>query len=319
MRILRSLLSFLVLGTIFGVVGFFITREVLFWVGTNSVRGSLLEIQRAQSRGNYYTQCLQKSGDSVFQDPSVTLQLRFLNDTDYVLEAICNGSRYDSLVISRKSLPFGMTKLPGTAGIVWGEALSTITITIFDEPFDSFEKATGMSLSFLRKQTTIGVEGFAIIYPEQSEYQGFSPVSSCEGYGYQCCHVDREIGVGEQIIGLDECEKTCFSACTSRPVLLAFTTNPFFTNQVTREIEIANGDSITFAYVGEVQGSEWVQGLLDFGDGQQTSVMGSRGEAHHKYSCPGGGCTYKANLTLLDQWGSESSATGLSTITVVVK
>lgn len=318
MRILRFLLSFLIFISIVGIVVFFIARELLFWMGTNSVREALLTLQRAQTRGNYYSQCLQNTGDSVNQDVSVLLQMRFINERDYVLEAVCNGVRYDALVIGRDSLPYGMTKLPGTAGVIWGNSLSTITVTIFDAPLTEIENVTGLSLSFLRKYSTIGVDENKVVYSEISEQKGISPISSCEGYGYQCCHADRQIGVGEQITGLDECEKTCFSSCISRPVLLAFTTNPFFTDTSTRTVEINSGESVTFAFVGSAESSEWMQAILDFGDGQQTSIMSTRGEAHHRYDCPTGGCEYNANVTLLDQWGSESSATGLSTIRIVV-
>jgi hypothetical protein len=123
--------------------------------------------------------------------------------------------------------------------------------------------------------------------------------------------------VGNKIDGLQSCEKTCYSACASRPYVLSFTSNPFF-NVKDRSVEIQSGESIDFSYVIDQGSSKSVQVFIDYGDGSSDQSLEKNGMFSHSYQCEGDMCEHTAQIRVTDAAGVESAWTQTSHITVKV-
>lgn len=317
MRFLSTLFSFLIFIAILAVGVFFLSRELLLWWGVNSFKSSIRAVDREANNASYAAECMQRNPDSGV--PDVTVQLRFTSGTEYVIEAVCSQFSRDPVLISKNHLPPFITKVPGSSGIVWGMARSAVELQVFDELVTEVQKTIKMNVAFLEKSRVVGVENNALVVLAADEDLGYGPVTSCEGYGFQCCRAETHIGVGERITGLDECSDSCYSSCSSRPVVLSFGTIPLF-DPKTRQVTVPSGAAIDFSYVADSPGANFIQAKIDFGDGTNPGKLeGSSNKTTHVYTCPSGSCTYVARLTLQDSWRVESFDSPISALNIVVQ
>lgn len=299
MRIITSLLTSLVIivvaGGILGLVG----REVWLIWGTYQVRFALQEIRTLATHPEEYVQACQKKGAlSLSQASNNTFQVRFTSSTEWNVEVVCANFTLDPVVISSGSLPKGVTKVPGTTGIIWGTTPSVIT------------------LEFLGRQRTIGVDNEDIGTFDQASSQA-GPATSCEGYGYTCCIEANSTGVGESFSGAINCPTTCFATCQSRPVILSIATQPF-ADQATRQVTIARGETFELNYVVDFgsPGTGTVQ--VDFGDGSSEESAKANGSHTHTYACTSAQCRYSVTVTATDSLGTVSATTTITRFDVVV-
>jgi hypothetical protein len=318
MRVLQTFFSFLLFLTLVAVGGFFLSRELLMWWGVNSFKSSLYTLQREVNNSSYSAQCLQRSTISDTSQPQI--QLRFTSDTEYVVEAICSQFSNDPILISKNHLPPFISKVPGTGGVLWGEYRSAVELRVFETIVEEIQKIINMNVQFLEKSRVVGVEtDTVVILPSTEKDLGTGPVASCEGYGFQCCHVGTHVGVGELITGLNECSDSCYSSCSSRPLVLSFNTTPLFDPR-TRQVTVSSGAAVDFSYVGDAPGATSLKAILDFGDASTpVHLEGTTGKTTHVYSCPTGSCTYAAKLSLVDNWKVDSFDSSISKIEIVVQ
>lgn len=317
MRILKLFFSALVFFTIITVVGLFVLREALLFMGGSTVRKSLQTVVLTQNRGAYTTQCQQLGSSALSGERLVTYQLRFLSSTEYVLEAICEGFSFDPILIERKSLPKFVTKVPGTSGFLLTPVSSGIGLQVFVQEIKRASEMLGIDFSFFQREKNIVAQNGIVVEDTELYSLGNGPVTSCVGYGYQCCNDISHVGVGDKINGLVDCEKSCFSSCATRPIILSFNSSPLM-DPVTRTSTVRNGDVVEFTYVADAGTADSVAGVLDFGDGKKLPVAGLAAQTSHTYTCQTYQCTYVVSLTLEDSWGVSSAATTVSRITILV-
>jgi hypothetical protein len=302
MRILKFLMSsFLVIGVL--VIGvFLIGREILLLWGTSSVRSSLTELQSISRNATEYVRLCRQKGTPEDQVAIARLQLRFLSDTEYVSEVLCNQFLLDPIVIRSQKLPLLVNKVAGSSGILWGTDRS------------------GIALEVLGRKRSVIVDNKQIIGAPGNAALGFSPESSCQGYGYQCCQAETTSGVGSSYAQVNDCPKSCFSACVPRPVILSFTTDPFADAQ-TRTVSITSGENVTFSYVASYDADKKVTPTIriDYGDGQTDQKANLSGIFEHQYSCTQRTCSFQAHISAVLPKGTLSADTQLTKITISVR
>lgn len=318
MRILKFLFTTLFFFGVIGVGGFLVIREGLLYRGVSSLERSLQELRSAAGSGVYDNECQNRGGgDNTSEfDEVVSYQLRFLSQREYVLEAVCYQFSLNPIVISRGVLPEFISKSVGNSGFLWSRtAVSSVELAVFGDLEKQIQKYVKFDTSFLVRKKSLVVAHNNIATQGSPVPGSRGPVTSCQGYGYQCCEQLSQIGIGNQIKGTTGCSETCFSTCASRPHILFFNSNPFFDIK-TRILTLDTTQAVEFTYVADSDGSEELTGIFDFGDGQQTRIIGRQGHASHTYSCPQGRCKYTAKIRLTDKWGVESTDTPINQIII---
>ncbi len=316
MRILLSMLKVFFALLVLAAVVLLISREALLISATHVITSSLGELQRAGTKGTHIGQC-QNRGFGFIDGSEAVMQLRFLSDTEFVLEVKCSENSTEAILISRKNLPPFVTKVQGGSGFpLFGRSAIKI------EVFRSFETMLKSVLFFeptflLRSKTIAAEDGFIIEDFSPFDFEN-GPITSCSGYGYFCCDAVAEKGAGEQIIGLNGCEERCYASCVARPLVLSFTTNPFFDFK-TRKLSLRNGETVEFSYVVDTPAGTTATATFDFGDGETSTAEGENGTVSHTYSCPNTTCEYPASIQVIDNWGIESIISDVSKLMVVVE
>lgn len=302
MRILSFLVKAVLIIAILLGIGFLTMREVLLIVGENQVKTSLSKLKYISKNSTDYARICRQKGVEPGQPTIAAYQLRFLSDTEYVTEVICNQFQNDPIQVEQQTLPMSVKKLPLSSGIIWGDDLSGIGIEVWG------------------RRRAIIVENQVVLYEpvnEKTNY-GISPTASCASFGFSCCVNDISQGVGAQYTGVTDCPQTCYSACQPRPVVLAFTTDPYIDPQ-TKTTTVSQGQEVRFAYVVDDQGITTSQITLDFGDGSQAQSTQLSDELSHTYTCQQASCTYTAHLTVRSAEGLEAAETQVNQIQIQVK
>ncbi len=316
MRILRYFLTGLILISVLGIGVFFIAREVSMYWGVSTLRGSVQELAKAESQGSYQTQCRQE-GRAIGPN-GVIMQLRFLSDTEYVLEALCNEASTQPISVGREALPPFITKIKGTSGFIANGGISGIELASFWALGQELEKSLRIPAKYITKQKILQMEESVLVETLDPTVVGNGPITSCTGYGYTCCRVESQKGTGDRIDGLFDCEETCYAQCVSRPLVLSFTSNPFYEIK-TRTVTIPAGTTVEFIYVGDGGQSDSISGFIEFGDGSSEPITEESGMADHTYTCATSTCTYVARVQFTDKWGVDSAELPVTKVTVVVQ
>lgn len=301
MRILKFLLTSILIVAILGGVGFLVTREALLIWGVAKLRTSLSQLKQIdRNRDNYISEC-RKQGAELNENIISRLQLRFVSDREFVLEVICAQFQLSPILVGEVSLPPFVTKVPGSSGVIWGDDQS------------------GVVLSVWGRQRAVIVEQRELIYETPKESLSFSngPTTSCQGYGFVCCQEETSQGTGDQYTGVTDCPRSCYSACVSRPVVLSFVSDPFMDPQ-TRVASISSGETVTFTYVVDSQ-KPLSEVRIVYGDGQTEAAAESDGSFTHTYLCNSGACQNEVFLTATDVTGATAVLTPVSKISIQVQ
>lgn len=302
MRVLSSLfISFVVLAMV-SIAGFFVVREALLFWGVATVRQSL-ETLRGISRnsGTYIQACQQKGATAEPNQPLLSeLRLRFTSSTEYELEVICGQFRLDPISIASGTLPFLVTKVPGTSGIVWDSAASGVVLGLWG-----------------RQQAVVADSGLTIVGDPKKTDLGFGPQTSCQGFGYQCCSAETTTGTGDQFKEALDCPLSCFAQCQARPVVLSLTTSPP-ADLAERVVRVRAGEAVTFSAVVDPGHVGSATTTFDFGDGQQATSTAQTVSESHAYQCLQASCRYQFKAVIVDANKGVSAQTPLSMLVVEV-
>lgn len=295
MRVIKFFFRSVVILTMVGAVVGLGAREILLSLGVSQIKSSLSSMRKANAQRSYLEACRQKGSGS----PTSTIQLRFISDTEYLYEVVCGQFSLDPIVIETKNLPFLVQKKPGSSGIIWGNNLSGITLEIFG------------------RSKSIWVESEDIFQSSEMVELGFGPISSCSGYGFNCCQIASQAGTGEQLQGVNDCPRSCFSACMSRPVLLSLSSQPF-ADRNTRILTVKSGELVDFSYVVDKGEAESIQVTLEYGDGEKDLFTQTNDQSNHSYLCQTVRCEYLLKLSVVDNNGVEASDSQLNRMRIVV-
>lgn len=302
MRILWYLFSSLfILAVVAGLVAL-VGREVMLTLGVQEVRKSVLLMQKTAANPSVYlAQCQQRGAIALSEESLIsTLQLRFTSSNEYVVEVLCTSFSLDPIVIETTQLPWRVSKVPGSTGIIWNEARS------------------GVAIEFFGRSRAVILDNLGLVYENGATADlGSGPRTSCAGFGAQCCVEEMSSGVGTLVSGVTDCPRTCFQQCQTRPVILSHNTDPFIDRE-TREVEVLPGEPLEFNYVASGGAGSSLTAEYDFGDGERETVTGDTGMVTHSYACAEPLCEYTAQLVLRDAKGATSFASAQSIVKVKV-
>lgn len=302
MRVIRFFLTTLLGLSILGGIGFLVTREALLLLAQSQVKSVATKLNGISKTSGYAQDCLDKIGkEANILEPVASVQMRFVDEKTYFTEVICYLHPQEPISIDQFTLPFFVTKAPGSSGIVAGDQPSGITLEIWG-----------------RKTAIAFASNKAVSAQVDQKYTRY-PTAECKGFGYQCCTPELGVAQGEVVQPVLDCPTQCYTQCIVRPVVLSFVSDPY-PDQATRQVILQKGESITFFYVFESRQDGSITGTIDFGDGQSQALEGTQGEVKHTYQCNLFECEYSAVLTLTNTQNQVSSVVSpLSTLLITIK
>lgn len=300
MRIIKFIFKSVVFVVLIGGIVFLLAREILMIAGVEKIKSSLSILRNVAVQKSYFEKCREKGTIFIDGDDPAKIQLRFISNNEYVLEVLCSQFSIDPILLGQEQLPVFVNKVAGNSGIVWGDVRSAIALEIFN------------------RQKKIGVEDRVITTFSADSELGIGPISSCAGYGFSCCKYESEQGFGKQFNDSVDCPKTCFSSCVSRPVVLAFNTQPFLDLQK-RSVTIATGEDVKFSFVIDAGSNNLSIVKLDYGDGKTDSFYVDKHTSTHTYQCSKQECLYRVKLTAEDENGVSTVDLPIANMIVLVK
>jgi hypothetical protein len=302
MRIIKLLIfSFLFLGVVGGGI-FLAGREILLSIGVAQMKSAFKEVSNmTRNSGSYALECRKKGIVNLDSSSIKAMQIRFISDSEYQIEVICRQFSLDPILVRKAELPRFVSKTPGSSGMIWGEALS------------------GVSLEVFGKTKSVFVEEKNIYEGTLAEIEGaIGPLTSCEGQGFECCQTETSLGQGEQLTNVTNCSNNCFSSCIKRPVVLSFSTQPFL-DKKTRIARLKKKEELTVAYVIDPAGSDLLDVSIDFGDGTIESLSEFNGRATHTYECGKDSCQFDLKIFATNDAGIITAQTPITNLKVIVQ
>ena len=330
MRIIKAFItSLLIIAIVCGTI-FFTAREVLLVMTTSKIKQSLVLIRDVQQEQMYATECMSKGSSRDTSGNIHYTQLRFIDLNSFVVEVICNGMEHSPIELAAVDLPPLVYHEVGQSGLRWSEDAG-LNFTCLNR-VGSISVIDGMVYTSLKPTQTASTQG---------------PPSQSESYGYECCDVDFQQGDGKAITAALDCPQTCYASCLDRPLILSFSTQPYY-DKLTRTLQVNRGQSVIFSYTvspnqevsfngfydesdqiektiamiemvfNPPQPEDEVEVIIDFGDGQQEEFSSLRGQVEHQYDCAIDICLYTAKLKVIKQNGIESLDSLQNTIKVQV-
>jgi hypothetical protein len=303
MRVLKTLFFSLFWLVLIAGIGFLITREVLLQLALSQLTSDAKQLQGiARNTGVYIQDCQAKGSNPLDGSIIESIQLRFTSPNEYQIEVICSQYSIDPLIVEKQTLPYFVTKVPGTSGLTWRFEPTAVSLQLWGRT-----RSLGISEEKVEPGLTPAEVGTA-----------FAPITSCLGLGYTCCQNETTIGEGPTVSTVTDCPRTCHTSCNSRPVILSVSSQPFI-DQATRTVTIPRGSEVSIGYVVDHQGLEGVVTTVDYGDGQQDQFTEVSGFAPHTYQCATGGCRYAVQVSATSADGVVSADTPITKVTVIVQ
>lgn len=332
MRILKFFLfSFLGL-LIVGLLSYFFGREILLVLGSSMIKSDYDSLL-SKSYG-------QKCAEQFDYGQESWTQIRFISDKEYNLEVVCEDFTASPIILESKKLPPLLFKKSSGSGFV-----------IDDSKSPAFIELTSLGRNLFIYTDEQIIHSNYLSKPDLDYDQG--PISSCQSYNHQCCTLDIQSGLGDQLTNVNDCPKSCYESCLLRPGVLSFTSRPAL-DDATRTVEINSGEAITFSYVlsngkddvfeGQISNvskesffeklqtvfSEKksnqkdnelafpLQSVIDFGDEQVFQSENSQDSVDHIYTCQSRICFFQAKINVKDARGVLSSDNELAKMVVKV-
>lgn len=304
MRFLQLFFRLFAVTIIGGLIVAVAGRELWLFAAAQNIARTAQQLTQTNRWQPYFSQCQ----DRIITDassPVLGMQLRFLNDREYVIEVACEGQQ--AAEVQRSTLPMGVRKSTGSPG--------------FSYDIQSQTLSGEMTLQFFRQNRIVYIEGETAGQQwGKTDLRSGIPASQCAAHGLRCCPADEYEGVGlPQADGVLDCPGGCFDSCLRRPILLSFQSDPSISPS-TREVVIQGTSGLVlFAYTFDDTESDIQAVTIDYGDGTAETLTSGRGEFEKEFVCTSGQqCRFVVTLQATDVRGVSSPATRLSTLTVVV-
>jgi hypothetical protein len=332
MRILKFFFAALLISVVLGAAVVLVVREIVLVVGASMLAADYKNLQ-----GRSYGQtCVGQYGYA----QEYFTQIRFLTNKEYVKEVVCADFTSTPILLESKKLPIFLFKTSMGSGFVLDERDTPLVVEL---------RALGRKIFIYTEE---GRMQSSYLRAADLDYE-LGPVSSCQAHDYQCCNLEVQSGVGEQLTRVNDCPKSCYESCLLRPVVLALNTRPYLDPE-TRIVEARSGEAVSFSYVigdgsdqifaGQIQAGEQVSlseklqvllaGLrsgdnltgvvlpvtvtLDFGDGEIWQSNNLQDSADHQYACASQTCYFQVKLSVSDAAGVLSVDNDLSKMRVRV-
>ncbi len=317
MRFFRYSFIFILIFTSIAIGAFLTLQQWVLFQAYNQLLADASTVQRSKHIGEYYEYCTKLGAQRVDDSPLYTPQLRFISNTEYVLEVVCDQYEFVPKQFGERKLPFFASKKPGQSGLAFtDEGAWSIAIQAVPADLDaSFKKITPFKNLLFRSRTVL-VEDGSIVDSLSGSPNVVQPITTCEGYGFTCCDPVRLLGVGDQRPGSD-CSDDCYSSCHQRPIILSFNAEPGF-DRYQRTLQASQADVISFNFVIDSLLPEESRVTLEFGDGTSWIGIGTETLTTHQYSCNQQVCNYQAILKVVDAYGTESASTTATEMNIAI-
>jgi hypothetical protein len=247
------------------------------------------------------SQCQKAPASSDYSVP-IAAQLRFLDEQTYQIELICTLIETTPIVVAQGKLPMFITKMPESSG--------------FYVDLTSPEPSSLTVKSLRSEKTFVFDEKLLAATAKRPDIAKTSlPKTACAGWGYQCCQTSAQKGTGTQKqSGVLDCPSSCFAACTSIPMVVALTSDPYPSNN--EVIMTTSSVTVTFSYTSTYSGGKVAKVWIDYGDGSRDETTEAIGVFTHTYTC-NEQCRYKAVVHIEDAVGNSSVESDASTLYIV--
>lgn len=303
MRIIKLLLSSLVILGIVGAISFLVVRETLLFLSVQQIKTDLkAAVNVAYQTAEYKNLCREKGLIDSSTELIKEVRLRFTSDNEYQTEVVCTQFSLEAIPVKENTLPYWVKKIPGQSGIVW----------LADQ--------SGVSLKLWGRQRHVYVEKDQFVDHVLAGTLT-NPKSSCSGYGYSCCLSEESLGQGLQITQVTDCTQSCFQSCIARPVVLSINTDPIFDPQ-SRSLRVVSGTTVAFEVVADtrdpLEDQELASYQISYGDGQQETKTKSQLPFEHTYYCSTGNCFYPVQVKVVNANQIDSALTTVSQLRVIV-
>lgn len=343
MRVLKIFFTSMVILFLTALVGSLISREILLSAALSQLKGDMKFLAQSSTGGEFFKQCLEYSGGSFVDEGSmVRNQIRFISDSDYVLESVCKASESVRKVIKNKTLPPLVRRAAGQSGLVQGQSGHGVEVGIFGRAGVVYEEENVLFVASSK------INELNVILNE-------GPATVCSGYGYVCCGDDYQAGQDFYQPNALDCPKSCYASCVEKPVVLTFNSEP--TGDDSKVVSLQSGDFIEFIYtISDVKGDvfarenlfeteadqlRWDEKILNilnkytqqettadevaeiiisFGDGTSEKLLDLHGRTGHTYTCERKAiCVYNVTIQATTKFGVTSSLDGVAKIQVQVR
>jgi hypothetical protein len=240
-------------------------------------------------------------------------QLRFVTNTDYVIEVDCRLVDGDPLILSQNQLPRPVVKLLGSGVLLGVEEAGAVNSSVVLAYQDRL-RAVGFEDGTVKSWRLADISRWQANRRQQ-------PATSCEAWGYECCDPTQSVGSGEQLSGekLLTCSKSCYESCSLRPVVIYFNSDPVMDPRNRTAVVYGDSELVQLGYQIEDFDSEVAQVSIDFGDGEVSDGLGATGIVSHEYNCQLSECRYTATLSAVDNAGLDLAETALTSLTIIMR
>ncbi|MBD3250194.1 MAG: hypothetical protein GF381_01305 [Candidatus Pacebacteria bacterium] len=335
MRVIKFLLKSLIILIFLGLVSFLVIRELFLLISISQLKSSLKIVRDVALNQTKSSECMSRGSLKDEQGQVHDTQLRFVDERNYVIEAVCNQFELSPIQVDQGSLPFLARKEKGVSGVVWGVGQPGINLIVLNRIGQVYiEEGQIFSNNSYKNQTNF--------------HQG--PSSECVSFGFKCCQMSSQAGQGELKENVLDCPKSCYEGCQNRPLVLNLSSQPYY-DRMTRQLEISNNQLVTFSYTispsqddyfatptidesadwiekiafeisrffsPQVKQAEQIKVLVDFGDGETQDLTGLRGQVQHVYTCLKPSCQFEAQVIAENHLGIKSLQDLDSSIEVIV-
>lgn len=303
MRILRLLITFLVWLALLSAFVYFIgTRLWLFVGSTLFIQDAQVLVKQLAKEESFADRCAQAPTASSLTRPKA-LQLRFLNESDFVVEIVCSFIEDSPIQLYESSLPPFVRKAAGASGFYFDLARRQET-SIRLQVFSHEQDLTFTGLKVLRANL-----------PSAPAAQPY-PATACTAFGLQCCTLDVQRGVGNQMMdGVTDCPRSCYAACAAIPYLQSFSADPY--PEANNEVVLTSPtQDVVFSYTASHADGQIRSVEIDYGDGKKETSNRPNGVFTHTYTCETE-CRYPVVIRATDSNGNVSVANTSSTLYIV--
>lgn len=318
MRFLRYVVVFLLLAVTLTVVGLLAWQEITLATGKQHLAQQLEDYTGTALPPQTFDYCKQLGTVSTAGRPLFTVQVRFIDSKQFVIEAVCDQYEFAPLELVQSALSAGVVKVPGSAGFAFGPGVWRVDLQADASFLPGPVREQALIKQLLsRTASVIVADGRLVADASLESSQPAEPITTCEGYGFTCCTPVAEQGEGESLPASD-CSAACFARCQQLPqVFWLATSNGYDREQ--RTATVSRGELVTFSFVGDALDPATTTARLDFGDGNSWEGPMQIESVNHQYSCEISQCQYVASVTLTDQAGLPSVSTVNSRLTVFVR
>ncbi len=307
-------ITLLVLVVLIVVVG----RLILLNLTFDQLNQSYMTLRRQYSQKTQSELCVSE----VDSAQSVDYQLRFVSPSQYVIEVVCFSKPLEGIELSRYKLPRGVVRSGGSVGVGVNQTAQPMQLAVFSDLISVLPTTLQSKLQWLvGHKTLIFADGQVSEIKDQTILPSWTEGgvrSSCQAFGYGCCHEQNQAGQGQLAADAIDCPGRCYARCLVKPLVVSFGADGSF-DPMSRSVEVIGGGELNFSYVGQAGSVPIKSATISFGDGQNVDLNSDQTSTSHQYNCSSSVCHYSATITLIDEQNLTSPPTALTLLQVVVR